>query len=677
MLPFLVAAAVSLQDTGLADARALFAAGRLAAARAAAEQLVRDHPRDEANHLLLGRIWLAWPTFGRYQALAEFQAAARLAPDDPEPLYGELEVGERLGSDEGDRLMREAAIAILARTPAYRDVWDVFESVYHDRGIWERADAALASHPDDPTALEHRTELALDLDAPERADSLAARVLARAPDRVSALLLRTEAAFARGADSAGYAWYDSAVAHADLDSTGALWGTVWMIASPAEVARQDSTPPEARAAFFRWFWARRDPNLVTPWNERIAEHFRRLAYVQAQFRLLHPQSRFQRSALRRAVIYSYLGDEMQAYAESVDAAVPALVPHLGARYDSLLFAHRVGVGPEDVARDTGQRTVSSLAGVDARGLVYVRYGPPDAHVIGDFDPITPVTGGRGVFEIEGWGYHTPAGELTIGFQRATAGAPGFMGGDFIFRPVSPAQVRSARILLTSDRTAIPAPLDARIWSAVFRHGDTWRTDVYLKTAPDTAAAVLWDSTWDVVARGRGPGLVTLTVDAGAYRLGVDVDSAGALGRHRGELVVPRFGSGVLALSSLVVAPGTELADRAAALAGMPADLVYPSGTPLVTYAEIYGLAEDANGASHYSVRYSFAPVRGGVAGLLGQPRPVTFEFTRVAPARVAQPERLVIDPGRLAPGRYRVTVAVTDDLRNVKSAPVGLAITVR
>jgi hypothetical protein len=56
---------------------------------------------------------------------------------------------------------------------------------------------------------------------------------------------------------------------------------------------------------------------------------------------------------------------------------------------------------------------------------------------------------------------------------------------------------------------------------------------------------------------------------------------------------------------------------------------------------------------------------------------VVFEFTRERPARAVLPEALEIEPGRLAPGRYRVSLAVTDLRRNVKSETVAIVIRVR
>ena len=112
------------------------------------------------------------------------------------------------------------------------------------------------------------------------------------------------------------------------------------------------------------------------------------------------------------------------------------------------------------------------------------------------------------------------------------------------------------------------------------------------------------------------------------------------------------------------------------LAGMPATLTYSGVHALAAYTEVYGLARDKSGTSQYSARYTFAPDRGLAARLLGKDKPVVFEFTRSVPANTVMPERLVIEPGLLAPGRYRVTLDVTDVLRNVKSQTVALSVTV-
>lgn len=637
MMPFALLL-LALQDPVAARADTLLSHQQLAPARALAERVVTDHPDDPDAHLLLGRIWLSWPTIGGYQALEEFRRAARLAPADPVPLYYETRVGIRLGDDEGEALVREAALRILAIDPNYADAWDLFAAVYHDDGIWRRAERALALHPEDLLAVERRAGIALALGAPVRADSLAAVLLERHAAYIPAALIRAQANFDAGSDALGYAWYDSALAHADLDSTGAIWDQVWMIASPTEVARHDSTAPPDQPEFYRWFWLRRDPNLVTPQNERVAEHFRRLAFVRRAFHLLHPYSRYHHSPTWRAIMESYDRD--------------------------------AGTGRVWGVGDTvGTETVYAKAGFDARGILWIRHGPPDVWEGGILDPRRPIKISSAL-DAAAWEYDTPDGILTVGLQNVR-------GGGMILNPVTPRQFESARVLLATDRTSMPAPLEARVWTAFFKGTDPGTTDIYYRAAPDTAAVALWHPDGDLVVRAAGAGVLELTVPPGKYWEGFDVDSAGVLGRARREVQAPAFSRVALGLSSLVLAPGDARRGREATLDAMPADLVYPAGQPLSTYAEIYGVAPDREGIARYAVRYTFAPERGLAARLLGKDQPVVFEFTRDAPAAVAIPEALTIEPGRLPPGRYRVTLAVTDLRRNVKSETVALVITVR
>lgn len=643
-------AVFALQDSTFARAESLLAHHDLTPARRIAEHLVAVHPDDPRAHLLLGRVWYAWPTFGRYHALDEFRTAARLAPADPEPLYWEAKVGEVLMSDEGDRFIREAVLRIFALDPAYRDCWSLFGQLYHDAGIWRRADAAFAMHPDDAGALAHRAEIALALEDPGTADALAARALVRAGPDVGMLLVRAQAAYLEHRDAAGEAWYDSALAYADRDTAEALWNQAWMIASPAEVARHDSIVPAGARAFFQWFWAKRDPNLVTPLNERIGEHYRRLAEVRRMFRLLHPFELFQRSARYRALVATYLWDRtdrLAAMGAALDSLNPSEIP-----LPDLLAVN-------DTVR---KLTVYAAQQLNAAGLIWLRHGRPDVW--------------EGLFSAPSWTYYGSGEPLHISFT----GIPGALGphGDLIVAPPRSArEARQVRELLSSDATTLPATLRARAWVAFFKSPMLGSTDVYFRSAPESAAVVLRDPRDEEVVRASGAGVLVVSVPRGTYALAYDVDSGGAVGRIRDSVPVPDYFARSLGLSSLALGRTDSLGDRETILDAMPGDLTYPAGQPLAAYAEIYGMSADAQGVARYAVRYTFAPERHLPGRILHGTDAVVFEFTREQPARAFLPEQLEIEPGRLTPGRYRVTLAVTDLRRNVKSETVAIVIQVR
>src|SRR5438094_361423 len=134
-----------------------------------------------------------------------------------------------------------------------------------------------------------------------------------------------------------------------------------------------TTPSGDAPRVFRWFWGKRDPNLVTPWNERIAEHFRRLAYVRRHFHLLHPLSLYHRSATARGLAAAGLRSLQRQFV----AIEPQLVPVASER---LALAAGLGPEPRDAADQPGERSIYGLTGLDARGLVWLRHGAPDTRL---------------------------------------------------------------------------------------------------------------------------------------------------------------------------------------------------------------------------------------------------------------------------------------------------------
>jgi len=668
-LAFLLAA----QHPDLPQAESLLAAGQAYDAAQVAARAVARRPHDAAARLLLGRAHLARPVGGRYAALAAFRAAARLAPGDPAPLYWQSEVGLLLGSDEGEGIAREALIRLFALAPDYRDSWSRFRRLFGNRATWRRADSALARHPDDPLALTRRGYLAILLEDAGRADTLLARARARGGDRVEIALLRAEAAFLVPDPATADAWIDTAVAHAAEDSAGALWTRFWAIASLAEQAAYDVTPPAARGGFFRRFLGRRDPNLLTPENERLREHFARVAYARRHFRLLHPLNQYHRSALVRGIA----AGNSRALLRDLTVDAPALF--VAAPTARALAA--AGLGPDGAtltATDSSATTAFFLAGLDARGLLWLRHGPPDRRVMGAFDALRPAVDGDQALDVESWVYPSADGPVSVGFRRGTGGVFGFgaPAGDFVFEPVSDRQLHATRALLRNDATALPAPLTTPAWVACFPDSDGTRTAVYVRTRAGRAAAALW-GTDGKTAGATGDGVLRLSVPPGAYEIGVDVDSGGRLGRVRGVVEVAGRARAGLVLSSLVVATTESAPGREAILARMPPDLTVPADASLTVYAEIHGLGVDSLGLARYRVRYAFTPRRGALARLLAGEAPVVLQFEREVRGTAVVAEQIVIGPSRLPRGRSRVTLSVTDLAADVKSETAAIDVIVR
>jgi hypothetical protein len=657
------------QDTSITRVESLLATGDVRQALKLATKIVQQRPRDPAAHMLLGRVHYARPVVGRFPALEEFRTAARLAPNDPEPLYWQMQVGFYLRGDDGESVAREALLALFSVTPSYLDAWERFRDVYRNRDIWLRAERAFARHGEQAVALEHRAELLIALEQGARADSLLGIVVAKGAAGVPTYLLRAEANFLAGHPRAGFAWHDSALAHADSDPGDALWDEAWLIASPDEVERHASTPPDERRLFYQRFWGQRDPDLLTPENERLAEHYARRAEVRRTYRLLHPQ---------RTVYHSPLARALQAFddrREAGDFRAPfpgggrgRMVP--GPSWEFRMMDQFYTSLSSQALQDTAM-PLAFRAGVTAQGLVFLRHGKPEQQAICVSDlqhgwQLPSDVTCTSYRDVESWLYWTPAGPMSVRFDKGER-----------FSPSSGEQLHNTFMLLNTDRSTLPAPLVARAWTAMFKSGDLGLTDVYYLAKGDSAAVVIWNSGGEPL-RVSGTGLLLTTVPPGPYDLGIDIDSAGVLGRIRRPLAVPMFSLADLGLSSLVLAPlerDAALPDREGALRGMPADLSFHTGSPLATYVEVYGLGLDGGNRARYRVQYTFAPLKSSFARMFGgSGRPIVFEFERTADFSTAT-ERLAIEPDKLPAGRYRVTVAVTDVTRNVKSESVALDIT--
>jgi hypothetical protein len=476
----------------------------------------------------------------------------------------------------------------------------------------------------------------------------------------SVFLLRSEAAFLANRDSIGQAWHDSAVAYAHRDTTGALWERARLIASEEESRTYERLEPADRREFFTGFWGSRDPNLLTPINERLGEQTRRVAEARRMFRLLHPQRMFYRSAAYRALAWF----EQRRWLFDLASDAPEVVGegHSGAaesRAAALDYQSSMGTWA----------FLAYRAGLDARGLTFVRHGRPDVRVPCNPDPLRSIdiSNCAGILTVEGWLYRTPDGPLSVGF-----------GGAEYFMPVSNRQVRDISTLLRSDRSGLPAPLETQATVAFFRGDLLGSTDAYYRVGGDSAAVALWESTGREQARDAGRALLKVRAPAGTYRFGLDVDSSGLLGRDRGAVTLPWFDGGELKLSSLVLAVHGDSTNREGRLRAMPPDLVFDAGAALATYAEVYGLPPPGtDGRVHYRARYTFAPERSFIGRVLRPVTPVTFEFERSASGWPFIVEQLTLEPGRVPAGRYRVTLAVTDVERNVKSETVAIVVTIR
>jgi tetratricopeptide (TPR) repeat protein len=629
---FALALAFALQtpqrDTLFARAESLLNAGNLPAARRAAERLDHAHPDDPRVLTLLGRIWLAWPVFGRWQAESLFTRAGALDPRHPEPFYYLGLVGIALRGDDGEWVSRRGLTRVLALEPLYRDAWPLWATLY--RGPEERheAVAALARHAGQQAPDLWRSELLIELDEHTAAESLLTQLAARTPDDPAPLALLAQARYETGRDTAAAPVYEAALERAGADTGSVLWRQVRSAASPGEREAYGRAAPASRSAFFRVFWAHRRPDLRATLNGRIGEHFRRLREARRTYALQHPNSRYFHSTGGRS-------------APRFGVGVPAcLLQAIGS-------GSRVALPPTAaVTAADPEETINLEDGLDDRGRIFVRYGPPDERLACEVANET-------------WRYHLPEGVLQVTFARRTGSDS---SGDAMVTPVVRGEGEAARWLLATDRPSGPEELRLAHWSAAFRGANRWQTELLVIPDSATTLAALTDPQGRDVARDSGIGApLRLAAAPGRYLFALDAARGDSIGRYRGAVTLAPFTGESLAVSSLLATGRAAPPERWAMAAAAPAELHFPADRPLRVYAEIYGLAV-AGGLSHYDVEYAVDRVGAAAPPLRGAPPRTSFRFRRERPAQSVTVESLVVDPGRLPRGRYRLRLVVTDAL---------------
>jgi hypothetical protein len=581
---------------------------------------------------------------GRFTAESLLTRAGELDPGNPEPFYYLGKVGIALRGDDGEAIARRGLQRALEIEPLYRDVWALWARLYRGEHARREGVAALLRHAGESAPDLWRARLLIELEDYAAAGALLAALSARDPRDPAPRALLAQALLEDGHDSAGASVYDEALARAGADTGGVLWSQVRGIATPEERENWRRAAPEERTARLRRFWAYRDPRLSTLLNERIGEHFRRLREARRLYALLHPNSLYHHSRTWRTLVDGPAprrGPGLDELAADVRSELAPRPP------DSLLSSAAAAFDDED------EESVNLEDGLDDRGRVYLRYGPPDERRIWSLDGET-------------WRYRVGAGTLQVTFARRTSGWG--TGGDVVVTPFVAGEAAAGRYLLATDRAADPATLDLTFWPAAFRGASRWMTELALFPDAAQVVAVLFDADGRALSRDSAAGgPLHLVAAPGEYLLALDAADGDRRGRFRGRIALPPYTGERLAVSSLLVASVPVVPSRTAMEAGAPAGLRLSVDRPFRVYAELYGVA---SGAAHIEVAYAFERRdRGGVRGLLGRRgRRTTIAFRRESSPEHVIVESVVVDPGRLPAGRYRLHLDVRDNATGARAA---------
>jgi cytochrome c-type biogenesis protein CcmH/NrfG len=710
---------LSGQDTlpePIRQARALIAAGNIEDAIHTSERYTLTHPRDERGFLALGDAWFHHMPTGRFRAAQAYEAAERLAPRDAEPPYQYAQVGLWLGGDDGEGMAKQGLERVLALDPLYRDAWDEWLTLFRNGGSRRHVAEMLAPHRDDPVIRSRLALLAIEEERYGEANRLLDSALAADSTNTAWLALRAQSAFEAGDTATGWAFYGRALAHADQDSTDALWHQVVGIAWPYEVRLWEAgVPPDRKEGWLESFWARRNPNLFAGVNDRVAEHFARLRYARKNYPLLHPLISYHRNQIARAMNLEPSEGEREYYqrCEMYEVLQPA---HLHKPYPE--WAAGCGADPECLAAASGVplptvssasdrarigldpwarvtdaeldsydpkapvfrdmrylslnmdlRSMDSVAarvgynlatGLDDRGVMYLRFGPPDRQYVGGKNPADPRCS---VTDVQRWDY-AEYGEVR--FARPSAFSKGERNvPDMVFRAMNERQFAAVQTGLTRDASSEPAPLEFGIWTAQFADSaENGTTDVVVVSTRGAVAASLEAPSNPGGIWISHTGSATVRSEPGPYVLVAQARDSGLLGRQTLALTVRAFERAPV-VSDLLLAPAWEETSptRAGMLAHLHPTLVFARGSTIRTYAEVYGLQVDS-GTVRYRVEYVLlktdVPERD--IRLETWPRATTLAFQRFRAAARAgiEIETLDIVPSQVPPGRYLLRVRIQD-----------------
>jgi tetratricopeptide (TPR) repeat protein len=672
------------------------------------------HPDDPRGWMVLGRARLARPTHSAEHRLQAIWAFRRVVAAQPANLEAWDLMGRAallLGGADGERIAGEAFEHLLALAPTDDDAWANWLLLYRGRSERARMREILARHDTIPEARARLARLLIEDEAYDSADVVLDGLLRDDPFEPGFLALRAQSAFEAGDDSTGETMYARALRSAERDDLSVLWGQVVGIATPPEIRTwQVGVHPAMREGFLTSFWARRNPDLFVGMNRRVAEHFRRLREARKRYVLLHPLNAYNRNDTTRALELraSHAEDAFYLLCEAQEFpgapmraedrrrmpfpesgfwlqqerrslgswASPGVPGDLETGGLPLLFAPYLR-NIADIDTTASHAGYNLRTGLDDRGVMYLRFGPPTHRAVGA--PNVEYNFCR-IPDLERWDY---PGIGQIRFFRPSAvsvnGGSLRQQGDMTFRPQNDAQFGATAAGLTRDQTSVPASLSFAMWLAEFAHeDDSSKTDLVVFVTRRAVAAQLVSAVSGLASSAQDSfALVTLTGSPGRYSLEVHARTGDTLGRVE-RMVRLRDFAGEPQVSSLVLTtswPDTAV-DRRGVLVRAQRDLTFAADSTVRAYCEVYGLPRTSAGTVRYRASYELYPTR-DIAGDVGRdslPGGTVLEFDRErqAAGRVAV-EWLDLTPQLLPPGRYllRLTVREPDGGPTIGRGQIG------
>ncbi len=618
-----------------------------------------------------------------WEAIKQYRIATMLDPGNPDIYLKASRAAAAMGTPEGYDAASEFMVEVICIDPAYQSVYQVWSNtilIKKDdvvRTVIGCLENYIINREDADSLLLDIAGYRFMLDEVEECLATLDRLRKVLPEHrpVDRFLLRARCMVELRHFDEFQAAYDSALAAAgrtgDFDK---LISHASAIFRPEEQSKADTLKTADQwTGFFRVFWSRRDPDPLTPVNERLYEHYRRLKEAEKTYTIKNPYSKIWKSRDRYRMISQATTNEIYGLETP---------PY---DYDPDLF---FGRNPELM--------------LEQRGLLYIRHGQPDE--------IERVPIPR---EEEIWRY----GEKYFVFSPGKMGpTPGPVGlgpvpiGEYFFVPLTLRGGADINKAMETESFGDPLPeLEQDFYMVDFlAPGGENELEVY-QSIPvelhDTEKApgvelVVFDNSWmemvvdsSVAARVLDNGKVNwfgmnrVRLEPGRMIYSARMDIPGHRSVQRKAFELHPFSRDRLELSGVVL--GIPLPSSGGSHSRMGVELLprpsltYTAGEIMTVYLEIYGLRRAIDGAVEYveSVTIARKDEASGVFGKIKQlfssggserSSSLTLTFERQPQmAGETVPENFTVDTSLLLPGEYRMAIEVRDSNGSGASRKVG------
>jgi len=594
------------------------------------------------------------------QAIENYRIALIIDPESKSALYIKAKVEIAVGRTEGHKLAREALNKILLRDLEYKDSYGLWRDSILDqsenelRDIDKKLEAYLADHPD---SASWRLDLAWDrfrLGGPYQAMETLNKLKQFNPGFHSPEipLLEARCSLDQGDSAQFQSCYDKAI---DLAAATGNFTQIYREAEAIFSSKDYETwknlkDDSERKVFLRIFWARLDPDPLKAWNSRLVEHYKRLRYAERHYRLLNPHSPIQ----TMKNINLWLSFQSYEY-----------------YYDSSIFFNRC-----------------RYLALDPRGMLYVRFGPPDKLQTEYFMPNV-----RRSNPLELWNYD----KMIFLFEKLGGAA------DYIYRPGQGGRFGDMMKAMEKHRwtdETVNETVDYIIAQFLAEDSNSIDLEFYQDEAlpldfTPSAEAVIMDTLYGKITMSESPiykipgqgdslwlAVHQASVPPEKYKYFIKVTASPQVKWvGRGDMDLRPFYKNILSYSGVIMGTVPEdgtIAHTRRGIKIMPRpSMVFKRGELINVYTELYYLREGSDGQRSYKQYVDVIRLQQGeskikkftgkIINLLtsGGEKPatvITLLFDRKI-EKIPGPviETFTFDTANLSPGSYRLIVEAKDN----------------